>query len=152
MARANEFKESTYTPKEFYDYMTRIEEAMAADMVLACSPATLGSSAAKIATAVAAGEKYEVEVTVTLKNAAGDLHEWFNADLAAAVVAATEGTGTAAIKGGATKVELRKGTGKLTIEYDAVWAAADTSTLTITGGTFVGKATGNKTSIDTVVA
>ena len=152
MSKTADFRENTYTPKEFYDYQMQIEKAMAADIVLACEPATLGTSAAVIAVAVAAGEVYEVDVVVTLKDAAGNLHTWFNKDLTAAVVATTIGDGTAIIKDSATVVEVRNGTGTITLQYDDTWAATDDATLTITGGTFVGVATGNKTFVDTVVA
>ena len=141
------FRENTYVTKEFNDHLAQIGKALSRDLVLACEPATLGSSAAVINEG-----DYEVEVAVTLRDAAGNLHTWANIDLDAAVAAVTNGNGAAAIKGGATKVEIRDGIGKLTIAYSLTWAAADTATLTITGATLVGVETGDKTFVDTVVA
>ena len=144
-------KRFTYTPNEFYDYLIGVERAMAGEMVLAVSPATLGSSAADVNEAIGADGKFVRRVKVELKTSAnGDVHQWFTGSFSAAV--AKTGDGTAAIADEGDSVELENGVGYVDIEYTGTWAAADTCTLTITGGTIMGYSVSNKTSVDTLVA
>lgn len=139
--------------KEFWDYMCAMEKALAGDMVLVLTPATTGSSAAAVTAAIGgAAGKYTRQVKVELKSAAGEVHEWFNGTFAIGVAEVTAGNGVAAIADSATTVELVEGVGTVTIEYTGAWAAADTQTLTVTGGEKLGYAISNKTSVDTLIA
>ncbi len=144
-------KRFTYTPNEFYDYLIGVERAMAGEIALVVSPATLGNSAADINAAIVADDKFVRQVKVELKASADeDVHQWFTGSFSAAV--AKTGDGTAAIADEGDSVELENGVGYVDIEYTGTWAAADTCTLTITGGTIMGYSVSNKTSVDTLVA
>ena len=144
-------KRFTYTPNEFYDYLIGVERAMAGEIALVVSPATLGNSAADINAAIVADDKFVRQVKVELKASAdGDVHQWFTGSFSAAV--AKTGDGTVAIADEGDSVELENGVGYVDIEYTGTWAAANTCTLTITGGTIMGYSVSNKTSVDTLVA
>lgn len=133
--------------------VAQMEKALNGDMVLSCSPATLGSSAATVAAAIAGtASKFTRTVTLYLKDAAGNLHDWFDGALGIAVTEVTAGNGVSAIKDGASTVTFSKGVASVVIEYTGTWAAADTQTLTVTGSTRFGFAITNKTSVDTLVA
>lgn len=142
-------KRFTYTPNEFYDYLIGVERAMAGEIVLVVSPATLGSSAADVNAAITTDDKFVRRVKVELKASAdGDVHQWFTGSFSAAVT--NTGNGAAAIAGG--RVELENGVGYVDIEYTGTWAEGNTCTLTITGGTIMGYSVSDKTSKDTLVA
>ena len=144
-------KRFTYTPNEFYDYLIGVERAMAGEIALVVSPATLGNSAADINAAIVTDDKFVRQVKVELKaSAEGAVHQWFTGSFSAAV--AKTGDGTVAIADEGDSVELENGVGYVDIEYTGTWAAADTCTLTITGGTVMGYSVSNKTSVDTLVA
>jgi len=144
-------KRFTYTPNEFYDYLIGVERAMAGEMVLVVSPATLGSSAANVNKAINADGKFVRRVKVELKASAdGDVHQWFTGSFSAAV--AKTGNGTAAIADNRNSVELENGVGYVDIVYTGTWAKDDTCTLTITGRTIMGYSISNKTSVDTLIA
>jgi len=144
-------KRFTYTPNEFYDYLIGVERAMAGEIALIVSPATLGSSAADVNAAIATDDKFVRRVKVELKASAdGDIHQWFTGSFSAAV--AKTGNGAAAIADNGDSVELENGVGYVDIEYTGTWAEGDTCTLTITGGTIMGYSVSNKTSVDTLVA
>jgi hypothetical protein len=142
-------KRTTPTGKTvgMFNYLKNVETGLAGDMALVVTPATLGSSAA----VVNAGG-FSREIKVELKNAAGDVHEWFNGTFAIAATEVTVGDGTSAIEGAATTVTLVNGVGTVTIEYIGTWASADTQTLTVTGSTKLGYAITDKTSVDTLIA
>lgn len=116
-------KRFTYTPNDFYDYMIAMEKAMAGDLVLVLSPATLANSAAAVNAAVGgAAEKFVRTVLVELQAADGTVHEWYTGELAAAVTETTAGNGTSAIADSATKVSLENGQGTIDIEYTGAWS------------------------------
>ena len=143
-------KRFTYTPNEFYDYLIGVERAMAGEIVLVVSPATLGSSAADVNKAIGADSKFVRRVKVELKASAdGDVHQWFTGSFSAAV--AKTGNGTAAIADNRNSVELENGVGYVDIEYTGTWAEGNTCTLTITGRTIMGNSISDKTSVDTLV-
>lgn len=153
MSKIDQFNDHTYVSKEYFEYMRQIEKALAGDIVLSVTPATLGSSAAKIAAAVADdAEKFVRTVKFELKDAAGNIHTWFNGDIALTIAETTAGDGTASIADSATEVSLVEGVGSIDIEYIGTWAAADTSTLTTTQRDITGVTITAKTSVDTVVA
>ena len=134
-----------------YGYLERVESAMSGDMVLVASPATLGSSAAAVATAIA-GAGFTRDVVLELQDADGNVHSWFSGSMDIAVAEVTAGDGVSAISGGGSSVDFVAGQATVTIEYTGTWAAADTQTLTVTGGTVLGETITNKTSVDTLVA
>jgi hypothetical protein len=154
MSMIDRFKSKTlkHSLKEVYGYLGAMEKAINGDMVLTLTPATTGSSAA-VATAIGgSAAKFTRTVTVTLKTAAGEVCTFLNGAFAIAVTEVTAGNGTSAIAGSATTVVLTEGVGTITIEYIGAWAAGDTQTLTVTGGTKLGYTIANKTSVDTLIA
>lgn len=141
-----------YANTDLIDQLNAMADANSGDIVLAATPATLGSSAAAVAAAIAGDdEKFTRTVTVTLKNTEGTLNRWFTGTFAIAVAKSSTG-GTVAIADSATTVSLVRGTGTVVLEYTGTWAEADTTTLTVTGGTVNGVTLGDKTSVDTLVA
>ena len=121
-------------------------KALSGDLVLQVSPGTLGSSAA-----VANVAGFTRQVSVKLTTANGELHNWFNGTFAIAVTKSST-AGTVTIAGGLANVTLVNGVGVVTLNYAGTWIAADTTTLTVTGGTKVGYTVANKTSVDTLIA
>lgn len=116
-------KRFTYTPNSFYDYLVAIEKAMAGDLVLVLTPATLANSAAAVNAAVGGtAEKFVRTVQVELQAADGTVHEWFTGELAAAVAETTAGDGASAIADSATEVSLENGQGTIDIEYTGAWS------------------------------
>ena len=127
-----------------------IKAILGGDIILACSPATLGSSAAAVTTAIA-GDGFSRVVAITLKDSNDDAI-LYNGTLAIAVAETTAGNGVSAIDGGGSTVTMVNGVGSVTINYTGAWANADVQTLTVTGGTISGATVTNKTSIDTLIA
>ncbi|MGE4274102.1 MAG: hypothetical protein AB7E31_14775 [Desulfitobacterium sp.] len=152
MSLIDQFNDHTYVGADFFRYLAQVEKAMSGDMVLALTPATLGSSAVKIAADIVANEKFVRTVKFELKDAAGNIHTWFNGDIALTIADVTAGDGVSAIAGSATEVTLVEGVGSIDIEYTGTWAAADTNTLTTTQRDICGVTITAKTSVDTVVA
>ena len=126
------------------------DKAMSGDLVLALTPATAGSSAATITSDIASDDKYVRTVLVELQTSTGKIHDWFDGTFAVSGSIVTAGTGTAPTA--TTTVTLVNGVGTIDQEYVGVWAATDTATVTATGGTKLGYAITNKTSVDTVIA
>lgn len=138
---------------DLHDYLAIMEKGLAGDLVLTCTPATPGSSAAAVTAAIGgSAAKFTRTVEVSLHTAAGDIHEWFNGTFAIGIEEETVGNGTAAIADSATVVTLVNGVGTVTIEYIGTWASGDTSALAVTGGTKLGYTVADKTSVDTLVA
>lgn len=132
------------------EYIVKMNSAMAGDMVITLTPATLASSAAAVNAEIALPVgKFVRTVAVELKNAAGEIHDWFTGTLSLADAEVTNGNGTGAVT--AATVAMVNGVGVATLEYIGVWAAADTQTLTVTG-TVMGNVLAAKTSVDTLGA
>lgn len=132
------------------DFNQMIQAILEGDIILSCDPATLGSSAAAVTTAIA-GDGFTRDVDIYLKDTSGN-PILYNGTLAIAVTETTAGDGTSAIVGGGSTVQMTNGVGSVSIQYVGTWAEADTQTLTVTGGTIAGKSVTNKTSVDTLVA
>ncbi|MDF2907468.1 MAG: hypothetical protein K0R34_2789 [Herbinix sp.] len=153
MSKIDQFNDHTYVGPDYFEYLRQVEKALAGDIILSVTPATPGSSAAAVATAIAgAAGKFVRTVKFELKDAASNIHTWFNGKIDLTIAETTVGTGVAAIAGSATSVTLTEGVGSINIEYTGVWAAADTSTLTTTQRDIVGVTIAAKTSKDTLVA
>jgi hypothetical protein len=124
-------------------YLNQYAKALSNASVLVVSPATLGSSAA-----VVNGGGFTRNVAIELQDVDGTLHDWFDGTFTVAI--ADTSTGTATIP--STTATFINGRVVITITYTGTWAAADTCTLTITGGTKLGYTVSNKTSVDTLIA
>jgi hypothetical protein len=127
------------------------DKALSGDIILSVTPAVLGSSAAAVNAAIAgSAAKFTRKVSIELQSANSNLHGWFDGTFA--IAASNTGSGTIAIAGGLTTATFTNGRASVTLEYTGTWAAADTATLTVTGGTKLGYAVSNKTSVDTLIA
>jgi len=135
-----------------------LEKAISGDIVLECSPATAGTSAATL-NAAAVGTHTQV-VTINLKDAAGNLHKWATLAVAAATSEVVVDVDVAAPAVNDATPNLANGTVNVTLTYDTdagatkVYAAGDTVTLTVsqpTGG-ILGYPISNATFVDTIVA
>ena len=139
--------------KRLYERIEQLEIASQAaingGIVLSVTPATLGSSAAAVNTAI--GEDgFTRDVVIQLLDSYGDI---IASNGSFAIAAAKDSTsGTVTILGDLTSIELVDGEATVTLVYAGTWAEEDTCTLTVTGGTVAGNTVANKTSVDTLVA
>lgn len=125
------------------------DKGLSGDLVLAVTPATLGSSAAAVTTAIS-GAGFFRTVTIKLVTAANETHDWFSGTFA--ITIADTATGTAAIVGGGSTATFVNGVATVVIQYTGTWASTNTATFTVTGGTKLGYTIADKTSVDTLIA
>lgn len=115
-------------------------KAMSGDLVIAISPATKSTAHASAASRT---------VTITLKDAAGDVHTWFNAAIATGVsIAKTSSAGTATIP--STTLTFVNGVATVVITEGGTWAGADHNDLTIAAATILGYTVAGGTSVETM--
>lgn len=121
------------------DTVPTMEAAMAGDMVLTITPATVN----RAATAAA----WTRTVTIQLETAAGEVHTWYNADLAVAI-ATTSVAGTASITDATPPMVA--GVCQVVVSGDAAaWLAVETDTLTLSDQTIMGNVVAGGTSVQT---
>ena len=114
-------------------------KAMSGDLVFVISPATKSTAHASAASRT---------VTVTLKDAAGDTHTWFNAAITTGVsIAKTSSAGTATIA--STTLTFVAGVASVVITIGGTWAGADHDDLTIANATILGYTVAGGTSVET---
>ena len=123
-----------------------MQKAMAGDIVMTVSPATLVS--------VPITGAWTRAVTVKVATAAGETHTWLNKAYATTVsIADTSSLGTAAIVGGSTTLTLINGMATIGVSGSAhAWANAETDTLTIGNITVMGYTVTGGTSVETFTA
>lgn len=132
--------------------LNSVVKAIAGDIAIEITPAITGGSAAGITTAIAGVNlKYTREIALKLIDIDGTVHDWYNGSMAIAVTETTAGVGTSAISASATTATFVNGMATVIVEYVGAWAAADTQTLTVTGGNILGYAVADKTSVDTLI-
>jgi hypothetical protein len=121
-----------------YDTM---QTALAGDMVLEISPATVNKAAT--------GATWTRTVTITLKNAAGEVHDWYNKTVTSGCsVADTSTAGTASIPN--TSLVFVNGIATKVVSGNAAaWLAGETDTLTIANETIMGYTVTGGTSVQT---
>ena len=126
----------------------RRQEAMAGDMIYAASPAAVTTTPA-VATA---GSDRTVKVSLT--NANGDVHEWYNATVTSSVtIADTSSAGTASVD--TTTATYVNGVASFVVSTDAAaWLATETNTLAIAMKDIMGYtiAAVAAASVDTITA
>lgn len=118
-----------------------VAAAMSGDMLLSISPATKSTPHTSSA--------WTRTVTISLVDAAGDVHTWFNKAVATGVsIADTSTAGTATIP--STTLTFVNGVATVVISGDAqTWAAVETDTLTIANATIMGYTVTGGTSVET---
>jgi len=117
---------------------------MSGDLVFTASPATLGTSEA----VADAGTTRTVQVA--LKNAAGDVHEWFNKAITTGVAVSDSTTPTPTIP--STTLTFVNGLASVVVTYPAgVYGAGEAVTLTVNAATILGETVAAVTSVDTLV-
>ena len=134
-----------------------LQKALSGDLVLACSPATAGTSAA-VLNAAAAGTHTRT-VTINLQDAAAALHKWASLAVAAAASEVVVDVDVAAPAVSDATPDLVSGTVDVVLTYDTnagatkTYAAGDTVTLTISApaGGILGYAVANATFVDTII-
>ena len=114
---------------------------MSGDLLFSISPAT--KSATHRSTA------WTRTVTISLMDAAGDVHTWLNKAIANGVaIADNSSAGTATIP--STTLTFVNGVATVVISGDAqTWAANETDTLTIANATVMGYTVTGGTSVET---
>ncbi len=120
-----------------------LREALGGDILFVLSPATVAPSPTSAA--------FTRDVFITVENAAGEVHEWFNEVITTGVaIADTSTAGTATIP--STTLTVVDGRVTVVVSGDAQdWLAAETDTLTVAAYTgFAGQTLGAKTSVETV--
>lgn len=136
------FNGSPQKKNVYSDDIDMLAKAMAGDMVLAISPATTSKAAGTYA--------LSRDVNVTLKDAAGNVHTWYNkAVTSGCSIADTSTAATAAI--GSTTLTFVNGVATKTVTAaSAAWVAAETNTLTIANETIMGYTVTGGTSVQTI--
>lgn len=120
------------------------------DFSLSVTPATLGSSAGAVNTAIA-GDGFTRTVVCKVLDGGDEAVRGFNTTLPVAVVATTAGDGDATISG--ATLTFTEGVASIVITYTGTWAEADTCVFTL-GNTseIAGVSVADKTSTDTLIA
>ena len=122
----------------------RRQEAMSGDLVFNASPATLGT----VNTAADGGTTRTVRVS--LQNAAGNVHEWFNKTITTCVTLTDATTPTPTIL--SRDVTFVNGLASVVITYPAgAYDVGETVTLTVESATILGETVAAVTSVDTLV-
>ena len=126
-------KQHTYTPNEYYDYLTRVEDAMVGDMQFSLPAIKPYASEANHE------DGYAVDVQVTLVNTVGAIHDWYHGTKAIAL-STTSTDGTFAIgdseestQGTTATADLKfeNGVATFVLVLGGTWAADDTIKATV---------------------
>ena len=128
MAHINAFPDKAQQNyiNELLDLRTMVTKALSGDMVFKCTPATAAPSAA----AAALGD-IVYKVKVTLENAAGEVHDWYNGPVLLAI-ATNDSTGVPTISPAAGEHNMTNGELEVTVTLPkAEWTATKTVTLTV---------------------
>jgi hypothetical protein len=123
--------------------MANLNAILDETIVVACTPATLGTACTPAST------DFDRDVTVTVKNSLGEYLN-YNGSLGVAATETTAGSGTSAIADSATTMDFVNGVGTVNVVYTGVFAPGDTQTLTVSGS-IAGK-TVSATSVDTIIS
>ena len=89
MSKANEFKQHTYTPNAYYDYLRKWEDAASGDIELNIIPAETDKEEIEIQNM----DGHTQEVTVQVVNDDEDVLDFYNGKLNVQVVNGSEGDG-----------------------------------------------------------
>lgn len=154
MAHINSFPDKAQQDyiNELLDLRTMVTKALSGDMVFKCTPATAAPSAA-----AAALDDIVYKVKVTLENAAGEVHDWYNGPVLLAI-SDDDSTGVATISPAAGEHNMTNGELEVTVTLPkAAWTAGKAVTLTVsdpvTAGTGIcGWAVADKTFVATLGA
>lgn len=154
MAHINSFPDKAQQDyiNELLDLRTMVTKALSGDMVFKCTPATAAPSAA-----AAAQDDIVYKVKVTLENAAGEVHDWYNGPVLLAI-SDDDSTGNATISPDAGEHNMTNGELEVTVTLPkASWTAGKAVTLTVsdpaTAGTGIcGWVVADKTFVATLGA
>ena len=83
------FKQHTYTPNSFYDYLEKMEKAMGGDVELNIIPAEDD----KLEVEIQDMDGYEQEIKVQVVDSEGNVQDWYNGKLNVQVVNGSSGDG-----------------------------------------------------------
>lgn len=129
---------------EVKDEFALRDKAMAGDLVFVVTPATVAP--------VPRATAWTRTVTVMLKTAAGEVHEWFNKAITTGVsIGDTSALGTATIP--STTLTFTNGVATVVVSGSAhAWTNTETDTLTVAQATILGYTVASKTSVETFTA
>ncbi len=119
-----------------------LQEALEGDILFVLTPATVAP--------VPTSSAWTRSVTVSVENAAGERHTWFDEAITTGVaIADTSSAGTASIP--STTLTIVNGEAVIVVSGDAAdWLNAETDTLTVAEYTgFAGQTLAAKTSVET---
>ena len=123
----------------------RSREALSGDIIFTITPTITGSTEA------VADAGTPRTVTVSLTNAAGDVHEWFNRTITSGVATSnTAGSGASTIVPAADLVFVN-GTASVVLTPTGDYAVGETNTVTVAQADIVGTVVSAVTSVDTIV-
>lgn len=132
------------------DLVQLVHNLLEGNFALSATPATLGSSATDITTAIA-GDGFTRDVECSVVDSDGNVIKEYNGTLPIAVAVVTAGDGDATLE--EDTLTFVDGEATATITYTGTWAEDDTCTFTLgNSSTIGGTAVANKTSVDTVIA
>jgi hypothetical protein len=127
----------------------KVAAANDATFVVKIEPVTTGAELATVISAntTAGVAPYTRSVVITLEDADGNVHDWFNSDITISVAEVTAGNGAIAVAD--TTPAMVNGRATVTITFSGTFAAADTNTLTVAQATILGYTVAAKTSVQT---
>jgi hypothetical protein len=133
------FKNEQRAPRYLRDAVGVRDKAASGDILWVLTPPTVAP--------VPTTSAWTRDVLVELKTAAGEVHDWFSADITTGVSIADDGGGTASIP--STTLTIVNGKAVITISgTEATWANGETDTLTVAEATVLGYTVAAKTSVE----
>jgi len=143
---------SRYKINKLFEYMRELEEGCNGNIELSVEPETLDTEVDE------ANDDFEREVTISLEDGEGNLHQWFNGEVDVDI--ADDSTdGEAQFEDGTTDTQQLKlergGEATITIVYDTSsgdFEAGDEITVTVSSDNILGYSIDDATSIDTLAA
>jgi len=118
----NKFRQHTYTPNEYYDYLRQVELGMSGDI-------EVGFLSEKLEGVELDGTSLTVDsqtVDVALVDDEGNVHEWFDGELAVEITTSENGVADDGDGNAITSVDLVDGVGEIEIHYSGDWDAGET--------------------------
>ena len=146
-------KEMGTTPldsvEKLWAYMVERDKAKNGDIVITASNAT--TSATTIASAIAGeAKKAEVEHTFTLKNTAGNKHDFYYGNMPVAISGNTSAAGEVELA--ADYITFKAGIGKIKAVLTGTWAQNEVYKVKVTGTPIMGFTVADKEITDTLAS
>lgn len=146
MRAIDKFKQHTYVPNQFYDYLKRLENAAGGDVNLVILPGMTGAGSneaalkPEVSVANSADNPYSFDVTLKIMNKAKtELMDWYNGTLevkvdittSAGTIAVDDGDAGAAGADVTKNMTFKNGICIFTVTMGGTWAENDTIKVTV---------------------